>query len=72
MNPDRPKPDAEPMPTQTASAIPYPVESGQRIFPPGAIPTDLLFQGNQENLINHHGEYYRLCITRNGKLILTK
>lgn len=72
MNPDQPKPDAEAMPTQTPSSIRYPVEPGQRIFPPGAIPTEFLFQGNQEILISHHGEHYRLRITKNGKLILTK
>ena len=31
-----------------------------------------LFQGRQEIQIVHHGETYRLRITRNGKLILTK
>lgn len=36
------------------------------------IPADLLFRGRQEILIGHHGETYRLRITRNGKLILTK
>lgn len=36
------------------------------------IPTDFLFQGNQEILISHNGEHYRLRITKNGKLILTK
>ncbi len=36
------------------------------------IPAALLFRGRQEILIGHHGETYRLRITRNGKLILTK
>jgi len=49
-----------------------PVEPGQRTLPSGAIPTDFLFQGGQEVLIRHNGEDYRLRITRNGKLILTK
>lgn len=39
---------------------------------PGAITTALLFQGSQEILINHNGEPYRMRITKNGKLILTK
>lgn len=39
---------------------------------PGVIPTDRLFQGRQEILISHNGEHYRLRITKNGKLILTK
>jgi hemin uptake protein HemP len=49
-----------------------PVDPGQRILPSGAIPTDFLFRGGQEVLICHNGENYRLRITRNGKLILTK
>lgn len=49
-----------------------PAEPGQRTLPSGAIPTDFLFQGGQEVLIGHRGEIYRLRITRNGKLILTK
>ncbi len=48
------------------------VESGTPTFPPGAIPTDSLFQGHSEILIAHNGEHYRLRITKNGKLILTK
>ncbi|MHB1186803.1 hemin uptake protein HemP [Thiobacillus sp.] len=39
---------------------------------PAIIPAELLFQGSQEILIGHNGETYRLRITRNGKLILTK
>jgi len=38
----------------------------------GSIAAHQLFQGRQEILIDHHGETYRLRITRNGKLILTK
>jgi hemin uptake protein HemP len=45
---------------------------GTRPSAPGAIRTDRLFQGRQEILIDHHGEAYRLRITKNGKLILTK
>jgi hemin uptake protein HemP len=29
-------------------------------------------QGSREILINHHGEIYRLRLTRNDKLILNK
>ena len=57
--------------THPASIRP-PVEPGMRTFPSGAIPTEFLFQGAQEILISHHGEQYRLRITKNGKLILTK
>jgi len=53
-------------------SIRFTVESGQRFCPPDVIPADLLFSGNQEILIGHNRETYRLRITKNGKLILTK
>jgi len=37
-----------------------------------AIRSTDLFQGEKELVIRHRGEEYRLRITRNGKLILTK
>ena len=37
-----------------------------------AIPAELLFCGAKEIVIQHQGEDYRLRITRNDKLILTK
>jgi hemin uptake protein HemP len=37
-----------------------------------ALSADRLFQGSPEILIDHQGEIYRLRITKNGKLILTK
>ncbi len=41
--------------------------------PPVAISTETLFApGQREALILHGGEQYRLRLTRNGKLILTK
>jgi len=72
MKPDQTKPDVDAMQTQIPSSIRSLVETGQRTLPPGIIPTDFLFQGNQEILISHNGEHYRLRITKNGKLILTK
>jgi hemin uptake protein HemP len=57
---------------QDALSSRQPIDSGKRTLPSGAIPTDFLFQGAQEILISHHGENYRLRITRSGKLILTK
>lgn len=39
---------------------------------PEGIPANLLFKDKPEVLIAHNGETYRLRITRNGKLILTK
>lgn len=70
MNSDQPDALAKTMPTPCS--ICSPEEPGQRTVPPGAIPTEFLFQGNQEILISHRGEHYRLRITKNGKLILTK
>jgi hemin uptake protein HemP len=61
-----------PTPTPTPPSFCPPVETGQATCQLGAIPADLLFRGSQEILITHNGEIYRLRITRNGKLILTK
>jgi hemin uptake protein HemP len=60
------------MPAPSPNVLPLPLESGQRSCPPGILRADRLFQGRQEILIDHQGETYRLRITRNGKLILTK
>ena len=64
MKPDQTKPDVDAMQTQTSSP--------SILWLSPVIPTDFLFQGNQEILISHNGEHYRLRITKNGKLILTK
>jgi len=72
MNPDQPEADAAPMRTLPSSSSRLPVDSRQRVFPSDIIPTSLLFQGHQEILISHQGEHYRLRITKNDKLILTK
>ncbi|OZA30768.1 MAG: hypothetical protein B7X93_01845 [Hydrogenophilales bacterium 17-61-9] len=47
-------------------------EAPQHGLPTDIVPTDRLFQGSQEILIGHNGNTYRLRITKNGKLILTK
>lgn len=39
---------------------------------PRLIPSDELFAGETEIVILHHGSPYRLRITRQDKLILTK
>ncbi|MDP2029818.1 MAG: hemin uptake protein HemP [Thiobacillus sp.] len=70
MNPDQP--ESRLMQIQSSVSGHSPAGSGMRPFPPGAITTDSLFQGRQEILINHNGEHYRLRITKNSKLILTK
>jgi hemin uptake protein HemP len=72
MNPDQPEAESDTMQTGTSISSRNPVAPGTRSFPPGAIPTEFLFRGTQEILINHNGEHYRLRITKNGKLILTK
>ncbi|MGX9962749.1 hemin uptake protein HemP [Roseomonas sp. F4] len=36
------------------------------------VPSSDLLQGSRELLILHHGETYRLRLTSNDKLILTK
>lgn len=49
-----------------------PDATGQEKRSPDSIPASRLFQGGQEILIDHNSETYRLRITKNGKLILTK
>jgi hemin uptake protein HemP len=49
-----------------------PGESAPRACPPDVIPANALLRGSQEIRITHRGETYRLRITRNDKLILTK
>ena len=36
------------------------------------IPSDELLQGERQVVILHHGEAYRLLVTRNDKLLLQK
>ncbi len=66
-----PKPTGRPArPTSLSCSLP--AEPGQRTCQPEAMPAALLFQGHQEIQITHNGDTYRLRITRNDKLILTK
>ncbi|MBU8537631.1 hemin uptake protein HemP [Falsiroseomonas tokyonensis] len=39
---------------------------------PAMVPSTELLRGARELLIEHHGEIYRLRLTSNDKLILTK
>jgi hemin uptake protein HemP len=55
-----------------APCPPPPFESEPRACPQGMIPAARLFQDSREVLISHNGQAYRLRITKNGKLILTK
>jgi hemin uptake protein HemP len=43
-----------------------------RPLPSQVIPSQVLFSGAREIHIAHGGETYRLAVTRQGKLILTK
>lgn len=60
------------LPALSLVSPPLATEPGQRGCPPEILQADLLFHGRQEILIDHKGETYRLRITKNGKLILTK
>lgn len=66
------QPENQNMPRKPGTDSHTSAEAESRSLPLGAITTALLFQGSQEILINHNGEPYRLRITKNGKLILTK
>ena len=67
MNSDQPKPDNQSMQASASRSTGYQDPSETR-----AIEAHGLFNGTQEILISHNGEHYRLRITRNNKLILTK
>ena len=69
MQPD-PRDAFTPTPSRTGSHSP--AAPRQPAGSPGILPADRLFQGSQEIQIAHNGETYRLRITRNSKLILTK
>ncbi|MHB1083558.1 MAG: hemin uptake protein HemP [Thiobacillus sp.] len=60
------------MPPLALTPTRKPDATGQGARSPDSIPASRLFQGSQEILIGHNGDTYRLRITRNGKLILTK
>lgn len=72
MKSDQPEPDAVTLPMSSPLTPDADRPPGRKPTLPAIIPTDALFQGNQEILISHNGEHYRLRITKNGKLILTK
>ena len=72
MKPDLSERDTNSAPMQTYAAATQQVRSERPVPAPDVIPTDALFQGRQEILIRHNGEHYRLRITKNAKLILTK
>jgi hemin uptake protein HemP len=55
-----------------ASVSGFSAERSKSIPTCGRIESHSLFQGARELLIAHAGEEYRLRLTRNDKLILTK
>lgn len=63
-------PDSAACPADLSSRNPH--ISGRQRIQTEAISADSLFQGRQEILIVHNDDQYRLRITRNAKLILTK
>lgn len=56
----------------TANAFADPLDKLDPPASPGAVSAELLFRGAKEIVIRHQGDDYRLRITRNDKLILTK
>lgn len=67
-----PAPARTAMPKPSLVFLGLEADSGQWPSPTGIILAKHLFQGSQEILIDHNGETYRLRITKNDKLILTK
>jgi hemin uptake protein HemP len=59
-------------PEPTRSTTPPALASKTDTKSPDAISAELLFCGEKEIVIHHQREDYRLRITRNNKLILTK
>jgi hemin uptake protein HemP len=70
MKADPPEPDNRQTPAPRS--IHAPVKPGAQTSLPEAIQAETLFKGKPEILLSHNGEHYRLRITRNHKLILTK
>lgn len=58
--------------THDISRMPTEVPSAQHGGGPRSLSSEALFGGAREVMIYHLGEVYRLSITRQGKLILTK
>lgn len=60
---------SDPVPHNAFDVLPPKIDSSSS---PGAVSAELLFGGAKEIVIRHQGDDYRLRITRNDKLILTK
>ena len=72
MKPEPPDTECIDTLTRLTAFAGLPPEAGQGACSPCAIPAKLLFRSGQEVLIDHGSDIYRLRITKNGKLILTK
>lgn len=57
---------------RAASGGPRQAAAGTDAKPVKSLASSVVFNGETEIGIEHHGELYRLKITRQGKLILTK
>lgn len=60
------------MPTSSLPPSRLPGKTENHSCPGNIVRANQLFQNTQEVLIDHKGETYRLRITKNDKLILTK
>jgi hemin uptake protein HemP len=56
-------------PAENRSSSPHPAENRPALR---VVDSSELFAGSKAVHIRHDGEYYRLLVTRNGKLILQK
>jgi hemin uptake protein HemP len=60
------------MPLPPPSPPNQPVDKLEPELPPVVVNSEDLMRGRQEILIRHRNDVYRLRITRNGRLILSK
>ena len=61
-----------PLPRRAISAVRSSDAGDSRIRQPVRVQLANLLEGGREAIIVHNGEDYRLRVTANGKLILTK
>lgn len=60
------------MPTASLTPSRLPGKIENHSCPGNIVRSNQLFQNTQEVLLDHNGEPYRLRVTKNDKLILTK
>lgn len=66
------QPSSMPPETSPGSSGPHPPQPSPASRPVRTLRSEELFGADREVWIEHHGQYYRLRITRRGKLILQK